>query len=60
MGWETYVVEELDEVDVSGVLAEVLLEEPVDGGLEQEGIVNCNETDALVAVPARLAAAGDA
>lgn len=53
-------MEELDEVDVRRVRAEVLLEQPVDRRLEDERVVDGDEADALVAVPARLAAARDA
>lgn len=54
------LVEELDEVDVGGVVAEVLLEEGVDGHLEHEGVVDGDHADAVLAVPAGGAAAGDA
>lgn len=52
-------VEELDEVDVGGVGAEVLLQDNVDAGLEQEGVVDGDQTDSLVLVPAGLATTGD-
>lgn len=59
LGLEGDLVEELEEVDVAGVVAEVLLEEGVDGRLEHESVVDGDHADALVAVPAGLAAAGD-
>ena len=53
-------MEELHEVDVRRVLAEVLFQEPVDRCLEQESVVDRNEPDALVAEPAGLTATCDA
>ena len=53
------LVEELHQVDVGGVLAEVLLEEDVDGGLEHEGVVDGDHADAVLSVPTWGAAAGD-
>lgn len=53
------LVEELDQVNVGGVRAEALLEDKVDGGFQHEGIVDGNEADALLAVPAGLTTAGD-
>ncbi|KND93990.1 hypothetical protein TOPH_01615 [Tolypocladium ophioglossoides CBS 100239] len=60
LGLEGGLEEELDEVDVGGVGAEELLEEDVDGRLEDEGVVDGDHADAVLAVPAGLAAAGDA
>lgn len=56
----THIVEELEEVDVVRLLAEVLLEEKVDGHLEHAPVVDGDISDALDAEPARLPAAGDA
>ena len=52
----TYIVEELKKVDIILLLAEVLLEEIIDGALEQERVVYGNETDFLVTEPTWLAA----
>ena len=52
-------MEQLEQVNVRRVRTEVLLEQPVDRSLKQEGIVDGDEPDPFVAVPARLAAAGD-
>ena len=52
-------MEDLEEVNVARVLAEVLLEEEVDGALEHEGVVDGDVVHALDAVPAGLTAAGD-
>lgn len=41
----TYLEEELDEVDVVRLLAEVLLQEVVDSGLEHERVVDGNVAD---------------
>lgn len=60
LGLERALVEELDELDVAGVVAEVLLEDDVDAGLEQERVVDGDHADALLAVPTGLAAARDA
>ena len=59
LGLEGDLVEELHQVDVGGVLAEVLLEENVDGGLEHEGVVDGDHADTVLAVPTWGAAAGD-
>lgn len=58
LGLEGDFLEELDEVDVGGVTAEVLLEEDEDGGLEHEGVVDGDHADTGLEVPAGLAAAG--
>lgn len=60
LGLNGGLVEELNEVDVGGVRAEVLLEEGVDGRLQHEGIVDGNHANTVLAVPARLTTAGDA
>ena len=60
LGLGRRLVEELEQVDVARVVAEVLFEEHVDGALEQEGVVDGHHADAVLAVPARLAAARDA
>ena len=51
-------MEQFDEIDVAFVLAEVLLEEDEDGGLEHEGVVDGDHADLGLEVPAGLAAAG--
>lgn len=53
------LVEELDHVNVGGVRAEALLEDEVDTRLQHESVVDSDQTDTLVAVPAGLATAGD-
>jgi hypothetical protein len=58
LGLEGDFLEELDEVDVRSVGAEVLLEEDEDGGLEHEGVVNGDHADFGCEVPAGLATAG--
>ena len=50
-------VEEVDDVGVVGVGAEVFLQEDVDGHFEHEGVVDGDHAHALLAVPARLAPA---
>lgn len=42
------LVEELDQVNVVGILSEMLLEEEVDGRLENEGVVDSNVVDTLL------------
>lgn len=46
LGLESSFVEELKEVNIVGLLAEVLLESGIDGGLKHEGVVdgNCSNT----------------
>jgi hypothetical protein len=58
LGLESDFLEELNEVDVRGVTAEVLLEQDEDGGLEHEGVVDGDHADVGREVPAGLAAAG--
>jgi hypothetical protein len=50
-------VEEFDHIEVGWVGAEVLLQEAVDGRLEEEGIVDSDHAHAGTTVPARFAAA---
>lgn len=57
---QTYFVEQLDKVQVRRVGTEVLLQQPVDGGLEEERVVNGDKTDALVSVPTWLSSPRDA
>lgn len=57
LGLEGDLVEELDHVDVALVLAKVLLEEHVDGGLEHEGVVDGNHADLGGEIPAGRASA---
>lgn len=56
---ESNLVEELNKINVVGLLLEVVLEENVDGGLEHKGVVDGNHTNLGVLVPARLTSAGD-
>ena len=53
------LMEELNEVNVGGVRAEALLQDHVDSRLQHEGVVDGNQTNILLAVPAGLATAGD-
>lgn len=55
-----YLVEELQEVSVDWVAAEVGLKEVVDGAFEHEGVVDGDRANALDAEPAWLAAAREA
>ena len=50
------LVEELEQVDVRRVGAEVLLQQDVDGRFEHEGVVDGDHADARLPVPARLPA----
>ena len=60
LGLEGGVDEQLEELDVGGVLLEVAAEGLVDEDLEEEGVVNGIVLgDVRVLVPARSAAAGD-
>ena len=59
LGLEGGLVEELNEVDVGGVRPEVLLQNDVDAGLEEEGVVDGDQADTGMLVPAGLTAAGD-
>ena len=52
-------MEDLEEVDIARVLAEVLLEEEVYSALEEKRVVHCDRVDALDAEPARLTPAGN-
>lgn len=58
-GLESDAVEQLDHIGVAGMLAEVFLEEDVEGHFEHEGVIDGDHADAGLAVPARLAAARD-
>lgn len=53
------LVEQFNQVDVGRVGAELFLEDDIDTGLEEEGVVNGDQTDTLVTIPAGLATAGD-
>lgn len=53
------LVEQLEEVDVCRVRAEMLLEDNIDSGLEHKGIVDGNQTDTLLTVPTGLATTSD-
>lgn len=53
-------MEELEEMHVARLAAEVLLQQPVDGGLEHERVVHSDQAYTFGAVPARLAAPGGA
>ena len=59
LGLEGGVVEELKEVDVVGLGAEVLLEKVVDGTLEHERVVDGDKVHALYAEPTWLSATSD-
>ena len=59
LGLERRLEEELEQVDVVRLLAEVLLQQIVDRGLEHERVVDRNVADTGHAVPTRLATAGD-
>lgn len=52
-------MEELEEVDVVGLRAEVLLKEEVDGRLEEKRVVDCDGAHARETIPAVLSAARD-
>ena len=54
------LVEQLEEVDVGLVRAEVLLQQGVDGSLKQKGVVDGNHANTVLEVPAGLASTGDA
>lgn len=53
------LMEEIDEVGVGGVRAEVLLKNDINRRFEQEGIVNGDQTDTFLTVPAWLTTTGD-
>lgn len=53
-------MEELEQPDVVGLFAEVLLQEEVDGCLEHKCIVDRDVADAFYAVPAGLSTSSDA
>lgn len=59
-GLECDFVEQLDEINVCGVLAEVFLKEAVDGRFKQEGVVDGNHSDVWLAVPAWRTSSSDA
>ncbi len=50
----------IEQVDVKWVLAEVFTDHLEDSAFEKEGIVHGHKTNALYAVPAGLAATGNA
>jgi len=50
---------EIEQVDVIRFIAEVFTDHLVDGAFQKEGIVHSHKTNALQAVPARLAATGN-
>ena len=52
-------VKQLDEVDVGGVRAEVLLQNDIDSRLKHEGIVVGDHAHTVLAVPAGLTTTGD-
>jgi hypothetical protein len=58
LGLEGDFVEQLHQVDVVAVLAEVLLEQDVNGALEHKSIVDGNHADVGHEVPARRTTAG--
>lgn len=52
-------MEELDDIDVGGVRAEALLQDEVDSPLQHEGVVDGDQTNTLVTVPAGQATTGN-
>lgn len=54
-----YLVEEIEQVNVVGLLTEVFLQQVVDCTLEHERIVNGDHADTLSSVPTWLATTGD-
>jgi len=52
-------MEQLEEINVGGVRAEVLLQDDIDSGLEHEGVVDGDHAHSVVAVPAGLTTTGD-
>lgn len=59
-GYSTYFVQKINKVDVKGFLAEMFANHLEDRAFQNERIVHRHEAHALHAVPAGLAAAGDA
>jgi len=59
LGLPGSLVEELDDVDIRRVGAEALLQNHVDGRFKHEGIVDGDQTDTLLTVPARQTTAGN-
>ena len=53
------LVEELEKVDIIALLSKMTLNEMVNRRLEHERIVDCDEPDFRILVPARLPSAGD-
>jgi len=56
----TYFMHEIEQVNVKRVFAEVFADHLKDCAFQKEGIVHGHETNALYAVPARLATTGNA
>jgi hypothetical protein len=56
----THFVQKINNVNVKRLLAEVLADHLEDRPFQNERVVNGHETNTLNAIPARLAAAGDA
>ena len=56
----THFVEKINNVNVKRLFAEVLADHLEDRPFQNERVVNGHETNILNAIPARLAAAGDA
>jgi len=56
----TYFMHEIEQVNIKWVLAEVFTDHLEDCAFKKEGIVHGHKTNALYAVPARLATAGNA
>jgi hypothetical protein len=52
-------VEELNDVNVGRVGAELFLQDDIDAGLEEESVVDRDETNSRLTVPAGLTAPGD-
>lgn len=45
---DAYIMEELKQVDIVGILPEVLLKEEVDGTLKHKGVIDGDVSDALL------------
>jgi hypothetical protein len=56
----TYFMHEIEQVNIKWVLAEVFTDHSEDCAFQKEGIVHGHKTNALYAVPARLATTGNA
>ena len=59
LGLERNFVEQLKQIDVRRVTADVLLEEGVNGGFKQKGVVDGDHSNLWLAVPAGCSSSGD-